>query len=145
MANIAKIMDATVVTGEYTNAQGEQKKSYLKIGTLFVYDDNGMSLKLDALPIGNPNINFYERKPKQSGGHQQPAQQSQGYQQGQQQAPQGQAVQHEGYPTQYGQQASQVTPPAQQHQPMPLVDVATEQIPFSPIGMSEGGYFVHLI
>ena len=67
MSTVSKIMDATITTGEYTNAQGEQKKSYLKIGTLFVYQDGGMSLKLDAVPVGNGNINFYEKKPKEQG------------------------------------------------------------------------------
>jgi len=67
MSTVTKIMDATITTGTYKNAQGEEKKSYLKIGTLFIYDDNGMSLKLDAVPVGNGNINFYERKPKQQG------------------------------------------------------------------------------
>jgi len=53
------IYNATVVTGEYTNQQGETKKKYLNIGTLFVYPDGGMSLKLDAVPISNGNISFY--------------------------------------------------------------------------------------
>ena len=107
MAQVQKIYDATIVTGEYTNAQGEQKKSYLKIGTLFQYSDGGMSLKLDAVPVGNGNINFYERKPKQQ-------QQPQQYQQPmQQQAPQ-----------------PQVQQPMQQQQ-FPVVDDATGQdIPF---------------
>ena len=65
MSKISKLMDATIVTGEYTNSQGEKKKSYLKIGTLFVYEDGGMSMKLDALPLGNGNISFYERKPRE--------------------------------------------------------------------------------
>ena len=86
---VTKTMNATIITGEYQNNQGETKKSYATIGTLFIYDDGGMSLKLDALPIGNGNINFYEKKPKdqqqQQGGYQQPQQQQQGYQQPQQQ------------------------------------------------------------
>ena len=78
MSTVAKIYDATITTGEYQNAQGEQKKSYLKVGTLFQYADGGLSLKLDAVPVGNGNINFYERKPrenqgKQQGGYSQPA------------------------------------------------------------------------
>ena len=78
MSKVIKIYDATITTGEYQNAQGEQKKSYLKVGTLFQYEDGGLSLKLDAVPVGNGNINFYERKPKEQG-YQQP--QQQGYQQ----------------------------------------------------------------
>jgi hypothetical protein len=111
MAEIQKIMDATIVTGEYQNAHGENKKSYLKIGTLFVYADGGMSLKLDAMPIGGGNISFYERKPKD--GQQQNSQQQgqqQGYQQPQQQqSQQQQQQQNQSYqqPQQYQQQASQ--------------------------------------
>ena len=78
---VTKTMKATIITGEYQNNQGETKKSYATIGTLFIYDDGGMSLKLDALPIGNGNINFYDKKPKD--GQQQ--QQQGGYQQQQQQ------------------------------------------------------------
>ena len=86
MADIQKIMDATITTGEYTNNNGENKKSYLKIGTLFVYADGGMSLKLDAMPISGGNISFYDRKPRENSG-QQPQQQQQpqqGYSQQQQ-------------------------------------------------------------
>jgi len=49
-------------------------ESYLTIGKLFIYQDGGMSLKLDALPIGNQTINFYDIKPKQQQS-QQPSQQ----------------------------------------------------------------------
>ena len=41
--NLLKTMNATIVTGQ-------NKKSYLTIGKLFIYNDGGMSLKLDALP-----------------------------------------------------------------------------------------------
>ena len=57
------IYNATIVTGEYTNAQGEVKKKYLNIGTLFIYDNGGMSLKLDALPANGQTISFYPVKP----------------------------------------------------------------------------------
>ena len=64
--NLQKTMNATIVTGEYIDRQtGQKKKSYLTIGKLFIYNDGGMSLKLDAMPIGNQNINFYNIKPKQ--------------------------------------------------------------------------------
>ncbi len=57
-------MNAVIVTGEYTNNQGEKKKSYTNIGKLFIYANGGMSLKLDAMPMGGQNINFYDVKPK---------------------------------------------------------------------------------
>ena len=51
--NLQKTMNATIVTGEYIDRQtGQKKKSYLTIGKLFIYNDGGMSLKLDAMPIG---------------------------------------------------------------------------------------------
>lgn len=56
------LYNATIVTGEYTNAQGETKKKYLNIGTLFIYPDGGMSLKLDAVPINGQTISFYPVK-----------------------------------------------------------------------------------
>ena len=63
--NLLKTMNATIVIGEYTDRRtGQQKKSYLTIGKLFIYNDGGMSLKLDAMPIANQNINFYPIKPK---------------------------------------------------------------------------------
>ena len=67
----SQIMNATIVTGQYTDNQGNNKKSYLTIGTLFVFQDGGMSLKLDAMPTNNQNIVFYPRKSKD---HNQPQQ-----------------------------------------------------------------------
>lgn len=62
---VKQILNATIVIGQYTDRQsGKQKKSYLTIGTLFIYQD-GMSLKLDALPTNGQNIVFYPRKPKE--------------------------------------------------------------------------------
>jgi len=91
--NLLKTMNATIVTGEYTDrATGQQKKSYLTIGKLFIYNDGGMSLKLDAMPTNGQNINFYDIKPKNQN-NQAPQQQQNnnyggnGYQQNQ---PQGQ-------------------------------------------------------
>ncbi len=80
---LSKTMNATIVTGQYTDSQGQQKKSYLTIGKLFIYRDGGMSLKLDALPPHGQNINFYDIKPKsqpsqqQNNSYQQPNQHQQ--------------------------------------------------------------------
>jgi hypothetical protein len=90
MSKVINTKDAVIVTGEYTDAQGNLKKSYMNIGTLFMFEDGGLSLKLDACPIGNGNINFYDRKPKQ----QQPQQPQQPQPQQQPQPPQQQAYQH---------------------------------------------------
>ena len=56
------LYNATIVTGEYINQQGEKKKKYLNIGILFVYPNGGMSLKLDAMPTNGQVINFYPHK-----------------------------------------------------------------------------------
>jgi len=65
MNKVQRTMNATVVTGEYIDkATGQQKKSYLTIGKLFIYANGGMSLKLDALPMHGQSINFYDIKPK---------------------------------------------------------------------------------
>ena len=89
-SNLLKTMNATIVTGEYTDRNtGQKKKSYLTIGKLFVYNDGGMSLKLDALPLNGQPINFYDIKPKnQNNNNQQPNNNYGGN--GQQQQPQGQ-------------------------------------------------------
>ena len=64
-SKIRKIMNATIVTGEYfSKKENRNKKSYLTIGKLFIYQDGGMSLKLDAMPMQNQAIQFYNIKPK---------------------------------------------------------------------------------
>ena len=76
-SKVQKVMNATIVTGEYFSKQEQKnKKSYLTIGKLFIYQDGGMSLKLDAMPMQNQSIQFYDIKPKS-----QPNQQPNNYQQ----------------------------------------------------------------
>ncbi len=77
-----------VHTEKYTK-NGEEKKAYKNVGTLFIYDDGGMSIKLDMVPVNfNGNLSVYEKQDRQpQHGQQQPQQQ---YGQPQQQAPQGQ-------------------------------------------------------
>ena len=74
---LQKTMNATIIIGEYTNKQNIKKKKYLNIGTLFLYKNGGMNLKLDALPNANQIISFYDIKPKQ----QNQSNQGQNYQQ----------------------------------------------------------------
>jgi hypothetical protein len=88
-SKVAKTMNATIVTGEYfSKKHNKQKKSYLTIGKLFIYQDGGMSLKLDAMPLGGQSIVFYDINPKEQNqnnnnyggnGQQQNQQQYQGY------------------------------------------------------------------
>ena len=69
---------------------GQEKKRYLTVGTLFMYDDGGMSIKLDALPTNfDGSLSVYERENRNQGGGQQQYQapQQQQYQMPQQQVP----------------------------------------------------------
>ena len=69
---VQKVMNATIVTGEYfSQKENKNKKNYLTIGKLFIYQDGGMSLKLDALPHANQTISFYDMKPKNQNNQQQ--------------------------------------------------------------------------
>jgi len=62
-----KIKDAVVVTGKYTNNQGEEKKRYMTIGALFERDDKSVALKLEAIPLGFDGwVNFYDPKISQA-------------------------------------------------------------------------------
>lgn len=42
--------EVTAVVGEYTNAKGETKKRYLKIGAI-IESKHGPMLKLDTIPL----------------------------------------------------------------------------------------------
>lgn len=57
-----KIKNAVAACGKYTNAQGEEKTSWVKCGSLFRKNDNEFVLKLDAVPTGDFEgwINFFD-------------------------------------------------------------------------------------
>jgi len=99
MSTVQKVMDAVMTVGEYTNQQGEAKKEYLTVGSLFVYAEGGMSLKIkDGISITG-NVSFYDRKPKENTGYGQGApQQYQQPQQPTQQPVQQPAYQNQGQP-----------------------------------------------
>ena len=41
---------------------GQEKKKYQTVGTLFIYDDGGMSIKLDSIPVGfDGKLSVYDR------------------------------------------------------------------------------------
>ena len=64
-----------VHTTTYTK-DGQQKKKYVTVGTLFTFDDGGQSIKLDAIPVGfDGKLAVYDREDKQ----QRPSQQTSGY------------------------------------------------------------------
>jgi hypothetical protein len=63
---------AVAVTGTYTDRQGNEKKRYVNVGTLFQYDDGGFALKLDSVPVGegwNGFISFYEIEDRREAGN----------------------------------------------------------------------------
>ena len=44
-------LDLIAVVGEYTDAQGNPKKRFSKIGTLWGKGQQGISLKIDHIPV----------------------------------------------------------------------------------------------
>jgi hypothetical protein len=65
-----KIYDVVVTTGEYQNKQGETKKTYLTIGSV-LEGDKGLSMKLEAVPVGwNGWATFYVPKERVQGDNQ---------------------------------------------------------------------------
>ena len=90
---VTKTMNIVATTGTYVK-DGQEKKRYLTVGTLFMYDDGGMSIKLDAIPTSfDGSLSVYERENRQ--------QSNQGHQNYKQQMPQGQGnipVEHESIP-----------------------------------------------
>ena len=88
-----------VKTGEYTTTDGEEKKRWLRIGSVFRHDDGGTSIKLDAVPVGLPNWDGWVSVFKNDQG-------GQGVQP-QQQAPQRQAHNRQGRRVQAGRESFQ--------------------------------------
>lgn len=74
---------AVCVTGTYQDRNGQEKKRYVNVGTLFQYDDGGFALKLDSIPVGqgwNGFVSFYDiEDTRQQGAGNGGSQQSRGY------------------------------------------------------------------
>ncbi len=97
---VQQVKNIVATTGTYMK-DGVEKKRYLTVGSLFIYEDGGMSIKLDAVPTGfDGNLSIYDRdnNNQQQGGQQH---QNQGY--GQQQQGGGYQQQQQGYNQQQGQ------------------------------------------
>jgi len=63
-----KKYEAVATIGKYTDRQGNEKKRYLNVGTVFEDDQGRLSLKLDAIPVGQEWsgwISFFEPKPRE--------------------------------------------------------------------------------
>ena len=39
--------------GKYTDANGQEKNRYVTVGKAFIRDDKSVSIKVDAMPVGN--------------------------------------------------------------------------------------------
>jgi hypothetical protein len=62
---MAKVYDVVAVTGKYTDRNGNEKNRYMTCGAVF-QTDKGMSLKLEALPIGHDGwFQLYEPKERE--------------------------------------------------------------------------------
>ena len=107
MMAVQKVMNIVATTGTYQK-DGQEKKKYLTVGALFIYDDGGMSIKLDAVPTNfDGSLSIYERDNNQQ---QQAPQQQQQYQQP-----------HTAYqPQQMQQQMPQQPQPIQQQDTIPF-------------------------
>ena len=60
MKQFKKIVAAN---GKYTDSAGQEKTRYVTVGKAFVRDDNSVTLKIDAMPVGgewNGWLNLYD-------------------------------------------------------------------------------------
>lgn len=60
MKQFKKIVAAN---GKYTDSAGQEKTRYITVGKAFVRDDNSVTLKIDAMPVGgewNGWLNLYD-------------------------------------------------------------------------------------
>ena len=48
---IEKVFNLSVVTGKYTDKEGKEKNSRLKVWVWFLKDNGTLSVKLDAMPV----------------------------------------------------------------------------------------------
>ena len=46
-----KIKNISVITGTYKNKEGQEKKRYQNIGSVFVDDNDNLKIKMDSTPI----------------------------------------------------------------------------------------------
>jgi hypothetical protein len=60
-----KTHDAVATVGTYKDRNGNEKKRYVNVGSVFTDDDGRQSLKLDSVPVGpewSGWVSFYEPK-----------------------------------------------------------------------------------
>jgi hypothetical protein len=83
---LKKKFECVAVTGDYKDRDGNNKKRYLNIGSIFEREDGSICQKIDALPLGtdwliNGWVNFYppkdDNQPRQQPRQQTPQPQTQ--------------------------------------------------------------------
>ena len=70
-----KIYDAVATVGTYKDRNGEEKKRYVNVGSVFENDKGQLSLKLDSVPVGNEWsgwVGFFEPKERDGQQRQEP-------------------------------------------------------------------------
>jgi hypothetical protein len=73
MAQMKAVKNAVCTTGKYMK-DGVEKKQYTRVGKLFKYDDGGVVLKVEAIPVNFDGwINFYPLDDKQAATPEAPA------------------------------------------------------------------------
>lgn len=64
-----KKYDAVATVGTYKDRNGNEKKRYINIGSVFTDDEGRLSLKLDSVPV-SPEwsgwVSFYEPKEREA-------------------------------------------------------------------------------
>jgi hypothetical protein len=71
VAKMTPFKKAVVKTGTYTDRDGNEKARYLNVGVLFKYEDGGLALKLEAMPVGdgwNGFVSFFDMDDKKGAG-----------------------------------------------------------------------------
>lgn len=69
-----KIYDAVATIGKYKDRNGETRKRYINVGSVFETDKGQLSLKLDAVPVGQDWsgwVSFFEPKERDGGNQRQ--------------------------------------------------------------------------
>ena len=70
-----KKYEAVATIGEYKDRNGETKKRYVNVGSVFENDKGQLSLKLDAVPVGqgwSGWISFFEPKERDQNSNRNP-------------------------------------------------------------------------
>lgn len=71
-----RVKRIVATTGEYTDKDGNSKKQYATIGTLFEREDGSQSIKIEAVPVGWSGwASFYDLEEKRAA-RQEPAKSS---------------------------------------------------------------------